>query len=714
MQRYGRDNHQEREPLGASHDYSTSPGHAPGNAYKYDYAGTESPYYDDAKQDPRGMQQQRHEPYQSYQPYIEHDDASSASRGYGYEAVAPVPPQHSNFAAYNRSPSRGGQGHPYAQQAIQSNTAPGADNFSEHVSGGMSGVAYSVADRNAREGGMEAVRGTGQLPPPPSRSQYPHAPGAGYNGFQPSGHAPETLHNRVPEQHPLPAQGSGSSLNLFSTPSATHSPARSLRSFGGESFGDDPYQALPSNGRRFHDPSLGVVNPNDIIDDGDDGLSYARHSQRNSMLSVPHSDRGRSGAAVGAAGIGAAAAAGSALGRGGHGHSDSEFAREKLNNWSTPPEKGRSKKWRWLVIALVLFVVVGAIVGGVVGSMIAGNKKSGGAGGSDSAADDTSKNGDLNINSKEIQALLNNKDLHKVFPGMDYTPLNTQYPDCLHNPPSQNNITRDVAVLSQLTNKIRLYGTDCNQTQMVIHAINQLKMQKEIKVWIGVWQDGNATTNSRQLNQMWDILEQYGQEPFEGVIVGNEILFREEMTITQLGNILDGVRKNLTSKNIKLPVASSDLGDDWQQGLADKSDYIMANIHPFFAGVAADQAASWTYSFWTNKDQQFWKSDKSKNVISETGWPSRGGKHCGASNTCGPSTPGAVASADGMNRFMNDWVCQALANGTNYFWFEAFDEPWKIRFNEAGKEWEDQWGLMDVNRKLKSGVKIPDCGGKTV
>lgn len=45
--------------------------------------------------------------------------------------------------------------------------------------------------------------------------------------------------------------------------------------------------------------------------------------------------------------------------------------------------------------------------------------------------------------------------------------------------------------------------------------------------------------------------------------------------------------------------------------------------------------------------------------------------------------------------------------------FEAFDEPWKVQFNTPGKEWEDKWGLMDSARKLKKGLKIPDCDGKT-
>lgn len=48
------------------------------------------------------------------------------------------------------------------------------------------------------------------------------------------------------------------------------------------------------------------------------------------------------------------------------------------------------------------------------------------------------------------------------------------------------------------------------------------------------------------------------------------------------------------------------------------------------------------------------------------------------------------------------------------FRFVAFDEPWKERYNEGDKQWEDNWGLMDIDRNLKPGVKIPDCGGKSV
>jgi len=143
---------------------------------------------------------------------------------------------------------------------------------------------------------------------------------------------------------------------------------------------------------------------------------------------------------------------------------------------------------------------------------------------------------------------------------------------------------------------------------------------------------------------------------------------------------------------------------------------VMSNIHPFFAGVTAEVAAGWTWDFWQTHDFILTQGlPDVKQVISETGWPSGGGTDCGGTDgSCSPGQSGAVASVDGMNTFMDNWVCQAMANGTDYFCFEAFDEPWKIIYNTATQQWEDKWGLMDPGRNLKPGLKIPDCGGKTV
>lgn len=626
----------------------------------------------------------------------------------------------------------------------------------------MPALAYSVAERNPRESGLNAMSDYDhQQQRPPLHQPYPQSyqrdqpqpspydqpndysydySGTGYdrgaydrsNGYDPS---PPPGYGYAAGQSAYDASSHSShSLGPVSAAGAsgTATPTRSHHSY--QSYASDPFGDPHSVYTQRMDPSLGNlhINPNEIDDDGDDGLDYRRPT-RNSMLSVGNSSNG--GAGTAAAGVAGGAAAGGVMGvltkknrnsqisynpvanagpAGGSSYDLSNSRPEKPSDWAAKHESKKKRK-KWAVIVIVALVIIGAIVGGVVGGIVAQNSRFGKTNQSagQSAEDDAAQNGDLDINSDEIKELMNNPDLHKVFPGVDYTPINVQYPDCLKSPPSQNNITRDVAVLSQLTNTIRLYGTDCNQTQMTIHALNQLDLKDEIKLWMGVWQDGNKTTNKRQLEQMWTILDTYGSSYFKGVIVANEILFREEMTATELGTLLDDVRSNLSDHNWDLPVATSDLGDDWTSQLAGVSDYIMSNIHPFFAGVNAKVAASWTYSFWENNNSGFFKSDTEKNIISEVGWPTKGGTNCG-SDAVTDCPDGSVAGIEELNQLLEDWVCQALTNGTNYFWFEMFDEPWKIRFNEDGKEWEDQWGIMDVNRKLKDGVKIPDCGGKTV
>lgn len=510
------------------------------------------------------------------------------------------------------------------------------------------------------------------------------------------------------------------------TPRPPSMVSRSAHSANTDPYTDSPYNRYSRN----LDPTLHhEFDPNSIEDDGDDGLEY-RAGPRGSMLSLgPHSDRATPTAvAGGAAAGGIIGTLGGLVGRtasgnqvynpvqntaySGAGPNDYELGRgPEKSEWLSRESTG-NKKMKWIVGIIAAIVIIGGIVGGVVGGLL--SKKHSNSGSStvsgDSASDDTKNNGILTKDSAEIKNLMGNKGLHKVFPGVDYTPMYTQYPDCLTYPASQNNVTRDIAVLSQMTNTIRLYGTDCNQTELVLEAIDHMGLNGTMKVWLGVWQDTNDTTNARQLAQMYDIFDKYGHASFVGVIIGNEVLFRKDMTEAELGAVITGVKANLTARGLDLPVASADLGDNWTQGFADIVDYVMANIHPFFAGTPAATAAEWTYSFWTNKDTPL--KDISKQIISETGWPSKGGTDCGTGATS--CTEGSIAGISEMNAFMDGWVCDALNNGTNYFWFEAFDEPWKWKFNEPGKEWEDQWGLMDVNRVLKPGVVIPDCGGKTI
>jgi len=410
---------------------------------------------------------------------------------------------------------------------------------------------------------------------------------------------------------------------------------------------------------------FGAIDPRDIADEEEGDLSILQPAKRKDRHAMP------AAAASAGAGAGAGGFLKSITSRDPSGQygqvSNGEGNHAEKSDWLSRQTSG-NKRLKWMVGGLIALVIILAIVGGTIGSVFA-NKNS-----SSSTSSSTDNGPDLTKESPAIKALMNNPNLHKVFTGIDYTPLNAQYPDCLTSPPAQNNITKDIAVLSQLTPQVRLYGTDCNQTEMVLHAIDLLGLENDMKVWLGVWQESNATTNARQLVQMYSVLDSAGVGPFAGVIVGNEVLFRKDMTVTQLVGVLDGVRSNLTAKNFSLPIATSDLGSAWTAPLAAAVDVVMANIHPFFGGVAVDQAASWTWDFWQNNDVTVTAGMAGKKqVISEVGWPSSGGNDCGTDTAgnaiaCATASQGSVAGIAQMNMFLGDWVCQSLANGTEYFW----------------------------------------------
>lgn len=599
----------------------------------------------------------------------------------GYNDMPPpAPPPHRS------SPNRLSRDHSAMSQPYRpySDVTTGMDNYGDHTAGGgINSVAQGVAERNPRESGVEAMR---SIPAPYDRG-YPreHSP-----------FTPQRPSSRLPERNSY-----GSSFALAAgaaTPGAvtpSDSPGPRSSGFSGRSIPLEEYHSNPNHPLSYgvyqdspyqtpYNPSTSSadimnqasINPNNILDDGDDIFPTDQ----------PRSGQQKSGGNLGpaAAAGGSAGVLGGLFGRKAKNYTPSGTydavgagPKGEKSEWLARQSRGKRKMRWWVGVAIGLVIVlaiVGGIVGGVLGTRNSDSSSASSSGDINNADSDNAANGDLGKDSTEIQALMNNKDLHKVFPGIDYTPWGTQYPLCITYPPSQNNVTRDMAVLSQLTNAVRLYGTDCNQTEMVLHAIDRLEL-KEMKVWMGVWIDTNQTTSQRQLDQMYKILADTKDiSVFKGVIVGNEALYRagedKSKSEQELIDTLTDVKAQFKTKGYDLPVATSDLGDNWNAQLVTAVDYVMSNIHPFFAGVTAEVAAGWTWDFWQNHDVILTQGTPDvKQIISETGWPSGGGTDCGGTDgSCAPGQSGAVASVDGMNTFMDHWVCQALENGTDYFW----------------------------------------------
>ena len=564
-------------------------------------------------------------------------------------------------------------------------------------------VAEDTLDRYSRDGfnrppvpsGAGPEYNPGQRDPPPSSAEA---------------FTPQRMNNSYPQLRPRDSYSSGLPLAAgAATPgSITPGGVADLRSsdISGRSIQLEDYPAaypVPAGLTAYHDSpyhtssvfhpqmSDANINPNNIADDGDDG--FMPDPRRRSMLNMGRqpSTEAQSPTAAGAAAGGVKGILGGLMGRKqktqtpsgtynsvepirGTGNGLGPLSRVEKSEWLSRQTEGNNKM-RWVVGFAIGTVVVLAVVGGIIGGVLGtkNSSSSGSGNNSNTAAGDTASNGDLDSSSPEIQALLNNPNLHKVFPGMDYTPWGTQYPLCMTYPPSQNNVTRDMAVLSQLTNAVRLYGTDCNQTEMTLHAIDRLGL-KDMKVWLGVWIDTNQTTTERQLAQMYKILDETTDHSiFKGAIVGNEALYRAGVDKTSseasLIQILTDVKANFTANGWNIPVATSDLGDNWNGQLVAAVDMVMSNIHPFFAGVTAEVAAGWTWDFWQQHDVVLTQGTDKSQIISETGWPSGGGTDCGgATGDCTPGQSGSIAGVAEMNTFMDNFVCQAIANGTDFFW----------------------------------------------
>ncbi|KAL3468979.1 glycoside hydrolase superfamily [Aspergillus californicus] len=639
-----------------------------------------------------------------------------------YSDIPPIPSQH-RMAGYGPFQTERGltsvqentrDWHPsiaHAQSTRTNSTAtPGMDNLGPAaVGGGISGIALGVANTHDRQSGVDALADPSSGYIPAERGYHTTGSDNPYIPAPPSvGPAESSEGLRSHETF-----GSNAALGAAAAPVGSWTPpGTSQRSFLENSYsGAGPQRAGPyQRNSAYSGQDYPDINPDDIVDDGDDGFSAVHHS--------------RSKAAGGAA---AGGAAGGLLGGffGSKQAADVSYgpvpgARlEGVEKGSKFAGSGGNRRRGWIIGIILAFIVIGAIVGGVVGGIV-GNRNKGSndsASSSGSASDDEDANGDLDKDSDEIKKLMAMDGLHKVFPGIDYTPWGVQHPECDKWPPSQNNVTRDIAVLSQLTNTVRLYGTDCNQTEMVLHAIDRLELT-DMKLWLGVWIDTNTSTNDRQLSQLYNILDNTDDHSiFKGAIIGNEALYRAGDTIaharTNLIRYMRQVRTHFSDHNIDIKIATSDLGDNWDETLADATDVVMSNVHPFFAGVEVESAASWTWTFWDGHDVPLTQGTSKGNIIAEVGWPSGGGNDCGDGANCDDDTSGSVAGVSQMNQFMADWVCQAIENGTEYFWFEAFDEPWKAQYNEGDMQWEDKWGLMDPGRNLKPGIKIPDCNGTT-
>jgi len=379
------------------------------------------------------------------------------------------------------------------------------------------------------------------------------------------------------------------------------------------------------------------------------------------------------------------------------------------SDWLEQSQKA-SKRSRWIVIGSVITLVV-LIAAGVAVGVTLSKKNSNNSSSSSASAAAGAPNG---TNPDDPSNFPKDTALVKSFYGIAYTPLGSQLPDCGNN---LTEVIEDIQLLSQLTSTIRLYGADCNQSSLVLAAIQATKVN--MSVYLGNYPatDDNGAAYTRQKGEIQTALQQYGGANVLGVTVGNEFILDY---ITEQGQTdpngsagqaaaamlipwISDTRSMSSSMGLSnILVGNADAGSYFNDEVLSAVDYGMSNVHPWFANQSINDAAAWTANFFntTNLALASTLPNKPKMFIAETGWPT-GSSSFNANPNDGPS----LASVDNLQIFIDDFACQATKNGTGYFFFEFSDEPWK---NTTYGGVEGYWGLFDANKNLKN-ITIPPC-----
>jgi len=252
--------------------------------------------------------------------------------------------------------------------------------------------------------------------------------------------------------------------------------------------------------------------------------------------------------------------------------------------------------------------------------------------------------------------------------------------------PTEAEIREDTEFASGLAPSIRTYGVSDS-----LNLIPQICESAGIDCYPGAWISDEEKENEKEIQNLLDIAAQK-IECVRGLVVGNEVLLRNDLTVAELVNYIDRV-KGATD----IPVGTAECWATWldHPELADSVDILLVHIHPYWDGISIDDAADFVLDKW----QQISNAYPGKRIIiGETGWPSGG-----------DSVDNAIPSEQNERQFMQEFSLLAKENGIDYFYFSLFDEEWKGEtetIDSAGQistnEVESFWGIYNSNGTTKT------------
>ncbi|MFM7283720.1 MAG: hypothetical protein ACKO2B_01515 [Betaproteobacteria bacterium] len=259
---------------------------------------------------------------------------------------------------------------------------------------------------------------------------------------------------------------------------------------------------------------------------------------------------------------------------------------------------------------------------------------------------------------------------------------------------SRESIRSDMQQLAKITDCVRTYGLDHG-----LDAVPDVARELGMRVILGAWISRDPVANQIQIEKAIDLSHSHA-DVITLMVIGNEVLLRQELSAAQLANLLSEVKQ----KSL-VPITYADVWEFWLRHapiLQAHVDIVAVHILPYWEDdpVHIKDAVAHVHQIYSKMEAQLGPMPV---LVAETGWPAAGRPR-------GPAVPSTV----NQNRFVRDllsapypgrvqshWAFPSLISGAEgkislpFNLIEGFDQPWKRRLEGA---MGGAWGFFSSER----------------
>src|SRR6478752_2725018 len=254
-------------------------------------------------------------------------------------------------------------------------------------------------------------------------------------------------------------------------------------------------------------------------------------------------------------------------------------------------------------------------------------------------------------------------DFRGILPSVSYAPFEgSAHPD-VDNIPQIEKIRADLKKLSTVTRAIRLYSSTGG-----VELVPPIAAEFGLKVTVGAWIDKNSDRNEREIDAAITLAKRNSN--VNGVVVGNETIYRGDQKLEDLIDLIKRVKKS-----VNVPVTTGEIWNIWRDNpeLASSVDFVAAHVLPYWENFTDKQAVDQAVYLYQLLREKF---PGKRIMIAEFGWPSAGYNLRNAEP--GPFEQAAV---------LRNFAVRADAIGMEYNIVEAMDRPWKFFEGGVGPYW---------------------------